>query len=461
MDKTQKTGQESLPPSKDRLPPETSVKEVGSQLPDDSVASPSPVDAKLVRIDRETFPDRPRTSNSPVPSTFENFVHLINSYGIRTRFNQAKKRVDVEIPDVVPSHQNRDEAVLAHLESLAARNDMSPGNIRRYLLALADRNPFDPFADWVKSAPWDRVQRVPSLLATISPVDDYPLAFAALLIRKWLLSILAATFWRKGFRARGVLTFQGGQGIGKTSWFARLVSDLALRDDVVKLGYSWDGGTKDARISAVRHRIVELGELEGSFRKDIASLKSFITETVDKIRPPYARVEAEYPSSTIFAASVNDPQFLIDSTGNSRFWTIPVKAIDYQHDIDMQQLFAELKVDLDAGEQWWLTAEEEAQLAEINNRHLVLTAIEERLAEELDLDRVGQEKLPWLSARQVLAAIGFEKPSNAQFKEANTALRKLLGPSRRSQGVNRWPIPWASDDRMTLRASRDPEAEIY
>lgn len=445
------------PASDEAQPPTANAESMTVEAANDT--PPQPAEDTAQRVHRSAFPHPPRSANKAVPATLENFAYLLNWYGIVVLFNVVKKRVDVRIPGVRPTHQNRDEAVLAHLESLAVLNDMSPANVRRYLLTIADSNPYDPFAEWIQSRSWDGVTRMAKLLATITPADDYPPAFAAVLVRKWLLSILAATFRTKGFRARGVLTLQGDQGIGKTSWFARLVSDPVLRDDVIKLGYSWDGGSKDARLIALRHRIVELGELEGSFRKEVASLKSFITETTDKIRPPYGRVEAEYPRSTIFAASVNDPQFLIDATGNSRFWTIPVKAIDYEHDVDMQQLLAELKVDLDAGAQWWLTPEEEAQLATINARHSVTTAIEARLLDELDLDRVGQPNLKMMTAREVLAALGLERPTNAQFKEANSALRNLLGPSKRSRGVNRWPIPWLAEDDP--RRSEVDDSDLY
>lgn len=225
-----------------------------------------------------------------------------------------------------------------------------------------------------------------------------------------------------------------------------------MRDDVVKLGHSWDGGSKDARLTALRHRIVELGELEGSFRREMASLKAFITEENDKIRPPYARVEAEYPRTTIFASSVNDRQFLLDSTGNSRFWTIPAVKIDYQHTIDMQQVFAELKVAYDDGEPWWLSPAEEQQLTTINNQHRVQSAIEVKIGEALDLTRLDDPGLPRLTANAVLQKLGIEKPTNTQSKEANVALRSMLGESKRSQGKDRWRIPWLKTE---------PTAAVY
>lgn len=427
----------------------------GSQGP----STPTLAYAQAGKLDRASFPDEPRSAQSSIPATYENFRHLIEAVGIRIRFNVVKKRADVEVPGLIVGRQNRDAVVLSHLESLLIKNDMSPAQARNYVLAVADTNPTDPFADWVNARPWDGTSRLPELCETIQPADGYPLAFRDVLIRKWLLSIVAATFVKDGFRARGVLTLQGGQGLGKTTWIGRLVTPQALRDEVIKLGHSWDRGTKDARLTALRHRIVELGELEGSFRKEMASLKAFITEENDKIRPPYGRVEAEYPRSTIFAASVNDREFLLDTTGNSRFWTIPAKRIDYHHAVDMQQVFAELKARLEAGDQWWLTGEEETELEGVNRQHRLLSAVEARIEDALDLDLVGRDNLPRLTATQVLKALGIDKPTNAQSKEANVALRVLLGEPRRSKGNNWWRVPWRKVD--TSANVYDPAAVEY
>lgn len=410
------------------------------------------------KLDRAGFPDQPRSARSSVPATIENFRHVMDASNIKVRFNTVKKRAEVDVPGLQIGRQNRDAVILSHLESLVIRNDMSPAQARQYLLVLADANPFDPFANWVNSKRWDEKSRLDEICETIVPASDYSLQFRDVLVRKWLLSIVAATFKKQGFRARGVLTLQGEQGLGKTSWIASLVAPPVLREDVIKLGHSWDGGSKDARLTALRHRIVELGELEGSFRREMAGLKAFITETDDKIRPPYAKVEAEYPRSTIFAASVNDRQFLMDTTGNSRFWTIPVERIDYDHRIDMQQVFAELKGKWTNGSQWWLTPEEESTLSTINHQHRLQSAIEVRIEEALNPDRVGDAGLPRLTANEVLKVLGYEKPTNGQSKEANVALRALLGESRKVNGYNRWSIPWRETE-PTGAAHQDADDE--
>lgn len=440
------------------------------QPPDDIAAAPPPTPerkfaphgrAPLKQINPLDFPDPPDTASGALRGTADNLGYLLDCYGITARFNVLKKRPDIVVPGLRTTGENRDAVVLTHIEDLAIRHRMPPARVAVHLLALADRNPFDPMADWIDSKPWDGTDRLPLIYATITPQDDYPIEFRDVLIRKWLLSIVAATFQPHGFRARGALTFQGDQGIGKTSWFKRLVSEPQLRDQAIKLGHSWDGGSKDAKLTAIRHRIVEWGELEGSFRREVASLKSFITEDFDKLRPPYARIEAEYPRRTVFGASVNENDFLIDATGNSRFWTIAVAKIDYSHDVDMQQVFAQLKVAFEAGARWWLDPAQEQQLEAVNRQHRNHGAIGSMINEALDLTLMGSASCVRESTRSVLRKLGLERPTNPQSKEATATLRELLGPSKRYQGVPKWNVPWKEVDTRANSGPLKPQDRPY
>jgi predicted P-loop ATPase len=247
-----------------------------------------------------------------------------------------------------------------------------------------------------------------------------------------------------GFSARGVLTLQGPQGIGKTSWIRSLITLPMLRDTAILLGHHLDAGNKDSIITAVSHWIVELGELDSSFKKDIARLKGFITGSSDKVRRPYAMVDSEYQRRAVFCATVNEQNFLVDTTGNSRWWTVPVTAINYEHDIDMQQVFAQLAIDLDKGAQWWLTPEEEALLTEQNREHRAVNVIEEKLLQEFDRE-IPPEKWPYLSAIQVLRRIGYDRPTNPQCRECGTVLRDQLGEPKKINGSMKWRVPLQED----------------
>lgn len=209
---------------------------------------------------------------------------------------------------------------------------------------------------------------------------------------------------------------------------------------MVKLGHHLDASNKDSILSAISFAIVELGELDSSLKNDVARLKGFLTDDYDRVRRPYGKRESSFPRRTVFAASVNEQQFLKDSTGNTRFWTLPVVSIDHTHEIDTQQLFAQLAIEVEAGEQWWLTKAENAKLEEMNAAHQSVSPIMEKLAVLIDRDRIGAPGINALTATEVVEMLEMP-PTMANAREAGAALRSLLGPHKRINGINRWRVP--------------------
>ena len=152
---------------------------------------------------------------------------------------------------------------------------------------------------------------------------------------------------------------------------------------------------------------------------------------------------------TVFCASVNDENFLVDPTGNTRFWTIPVASIDYLHIVDMQQLFAQLLIDIQSGAQWWLTQEEDELLELQNRKHRAVSALRERVLGLIDTDAVdamrsGRVFTPPPAAMtciDFLAKVGIESATNAQCQECGAILRELLGDPKKIRGLMKWRIP--------------------
>jgi putative DNA primase/helicase len=287
-------------------------------------------------------------------------------------------------------------------------------------------------ADWIQSKPWDGTTRLGELFATVQAGMDVRLKNT--LIYRWMLSAVAAIFVPHGFKARGVLVFTGRQGIGKTTWIKSLVPEEM---GLVLEGATLDPNNKDTVINAVAHWLVELGELDATFRKaDIARLKSFLTMANDKLRRPYDRVESEYQRRTVFFASVNESQYLVDDTGNSRWWTVPVTSIDYKHGLDMQQIWAELYFHFKVkNAQWWLTPAEEDQLAALNLEHENTDPIEEKILRAFDWSGEGF-RTDLMTASEVLMAIGIDQPNKSQATHASKILKRLTGaePERKKNG---------------------------
>lgn len=392
----------------------------------------------MTRLD---FPDKPPTGHTKLPATIDNVAHLLSHEGITVRYNVIKKKDEICIPGHQGTSDNVDNVTLTRIVSAASKHGLPTGHVPGFVQAIADRNAYNPVADWIRSHKWDGVDRLGDVCATVVEQTDYPKALKETLLRKWLLSAVAAVLVPTGFRCRGVLTLQGAQGIGKTSWVKSLVTDAGLRDDVVKLDHHMDAGNKDTILGAISHWVVEIGELESSFRKDIARLKGFLTSDSDRVRRPYDRRESEYPRRTVFMATVNDSNFLTDTTGNTRWWVIPVQSLDFHHGINMQQVFAQLAVDLENGAQWWLSEEEEQMLEALNRRHQTISTIAETLAEYVDLNGFDGPRVASLTATEMLEVMGYKQPTNPQAKECAAALRALLGDSKRIKGINRWKVP--------------------
>jgi putative DNA primase/helicase len=398
------------------------------------------------KLARSGFPHQPAGDRGKLPVTLQNVAYLLSQCGIEARYDVIKKR----------GHFCRGEEALefCDLQSLANQNGLGGMHFPEFVTTLARRNPINPVADWIASKPWDGKDRLAALYATVHVQEAFPAYARDFLLKRWLVSCVAAVLEPTGFKARGVLVLQGEQGVGKTSWIARLVP-APMSAEWVKLDHHLDAHDKDSILGAVAHWIVEVGELDSSFRKDVARIKGFLTNSIDKVRRPYGRSDMEMDRRTVSAGTVNEWNFLVDQTGNSRWWTIPVTKLDFTHDIDMQQVFAQLAVLHGEGEQWWLTGPEEDWLANHNRQHQAVSVIEERLRERIDPDG---KKPRSMTASKVLEEIGYRNPTNAQAKEAGAVLRSLYGPPKKIQGIMKWKVALLDGD-MAMWQAKDEDEE--
>lgn len=389
------------------------------------------------KVDPHDFPHPPTSAGRHPPPTIENLEHLLAQGAFTVRFNEIKKRTEMR-------HADGKAASMNEVVSFALRHGFGTGWIYQFVDEIAGRRRHNPVKEWILSKPWDRQDRLADLYDTIIPTDDYPAGLKDILLHRWLLSACQAALAEGPFRARGVLTLQGEQGIGKTSWIGALLPAGEMRKNYILLDHHLDGSDKDSVIKAIEHWVVEIGELDSSFKKDIARLKGFITNERDKLRRPYGRDVLEYARRTVFAASVNENRFLVDNTGNSRWWTVSARLINWKHDVDMQQLFAQLAEELKGGEQWWLTPAENRRLEEYNLRHRSVSAIAERVLEYVDPESGAEGK--YMTAIQVLTTIGVASPSTAQCRECGAILRECFGPPKRVQGRDQWRVKVRTND---------------
>jgi putative DNA primase/helicase len=311
----------------------------------------------------------PHLSDKMQPlNTRPNLQHMLRNYGITARYNVIKKDMVITHPAQYGSADGARAKAVNTILSLCALNRLPKTEATAFLSDIADDHQYNPITEFIQSVRWDGRSRFDDLLATVTTREGFDRDLLSLLMRRWLISAVAAAAKPSGFWSKGVLVFQGDQSLGKTAWFRSLLPD-SMRD-LVKVDAHIDPANKDSIISAVSHWLVELGELDGTLRKaDIARLKGFVSQDVDQFRKPYGSAEEKFQRRTVFFASVNPEQFLADDTGNVRWWTVPVAGIDYEHRIDVQQLWAEVFSWFVNGERWWLDGSEEKRLEQRNAAH--------------------------------------------------------------------------------------------
>lgn len=363
-----------------------------------------------------------------------NLQEIMRRLGVVMRYNVIAKEAEMLIPGLSFTNDNAGNASLAWLMSECSLFNYPTSNLGSYCLYLADQNVYNPVATWIQSKPWDGVERMQLLYNTIAPVNLDDNDLKETLIFKWMLTAVAAAFSPDGVSAAGMLVIQGDQYLGKTKWFKSLVPDDL---GVLKDGMLLRPDNKDSVKQICSFWLVELGELDSTFKKsDIAQLKAFITSKSDVLRRAYAVKESHYARRTVFFGSVNPKQFLNDPTGNRRFWTIEAASIEHSHDIDMQQVWAEMLTYYLRGDSYYLTPEELDRLNSHNEEFTSTDPVVERITTHLDWSE-PKSLWAWNTVTDILIQIGLDKPTQTEKNAASECIRKMNGDSRKRTGTSR------------------------
>lgn len=380
--------------------------------------------------------------------TIENLADVCRRLGVGITYNVITKSVDIAFPDSCTTIDNEHNVNLAQLKSWCKRFRMATDALQEYVLALADKNTINPVADWIGSKPWDGQPRLNDFYETVQEIKPSRLPdgrrLRDVLIFRWMMSAVALALTDTPLAAQGVLTFTGKGNVGKTEWFKNLVPKEMRH--LTKEGLTLNPADKDSVATCIGHWLVELGELDGSFRKsDMAHLKAFITRTMDDFRRPYARTDSRYPRRTVMFASVNSREYLQDPTGNRRFWTVEVESINARHGMDMQQVWAEV------ADMWrndptglFLRPEEMDALNLHNDDFMSLMPVHERIDDSFEWDYARSRWDNMLSATQITELAGIDRPSQREVNEAAAYVQTRYNVDARKVGkqrVKRWAMP--------------------
>jgi predicted P-loop ATPase len=282
---------------------------------------------------------------------------------------------------------------------------------------VAKGNCYHPVRNYLNSLTWDGTSRLDGWLSLYLGVVPSP--YVAAVGARFLISAVARIY-EPGAKADCALILEGAQGLMKSTALRALAGDF-FTDDIAELG------TKDAALQTRGAWIIEIPELDSMGRVDVSKVKSFISRSSDRFRPPYGKRLIDSPRQCVFAGSVNHSAYLRDETGARRFWPVACERILIEElKRDRDQVWAEATAQYRKGQPWWLdtpelvvaASQEQASRYESDPwEELVARWIEDRPSvsiEEALRECIRKEQASWTQAdknrlARCLTALGWER----------------------------------------------------
>lgn len=200
---------------------------------------------------------------------------------------------------------------------------------------IAFRNAFHPVRDYLSDLAWDGEGRLDDWLIRYCGAEDNDFVRAVGCI---VLVAAVRRIRNPGVKFDEMLVLEGAQGLGKS----QVLNALAVKEEWFTDEVPLAGDGKLA-IEALNGRwIAEAAELKGMRNKEVEHLKAFLSRTHDRGRLAYDRITSEVPRQFIIIGTTNSEHYLMDMTGNRRFWPVHVNRADVEELVrDRDQLWAE------------------------------------------------------------------------------------------------------------------------
>ena len=384
-----------------------------------------------VPISEDQWFDRQKKGSKAL-TTYENFKIMMNFYGLNVGYDVIAKDIIIIGPEVDYEGDLKDIANHALLTSCFELNNLKVSHIDKYVSKLMNSQQVNPVQEWINSIPWDGKDHLSELFNTLTLSPDQDREIAYMIFKKWFLGACRIVQGQIEHFEYVLCLQESIGGAGKTRWFNKLCPKQWQIDGVIL-----DTQDKDIVKQCISNWLVELGELDSSFRKsDVKKLMALLSKSEDELRMPYAAKSAKFQRRTAFFGSVNGKNFLADDSGDRRFWPIAVTAINYQHNIDMQQVWAQVNA-IPATETHWLNTIENKQVINANKMFKAHDPIDDMLSvyfsgEEMSkLAGYTETNMPiqeaadyvHLNVTEILIKAGIERPTKSNLNRAASWLR--------------------------------------
>jgi hypothetical protein len=259
-------------------------------------------------------------------------------------------------------------------------------------------------------------------------------------LKRWLVGSVASVVNDEAVNQTAIILV-GEQGIGKSRWLNRLLPPVLSS---YKFVGTINPENKDTLIYLSECYLINLDELETLRKAEIGALKTVMTMASIKIRYPYDKFPIDVIRRASFVGSINNREFLNDPSGSRRFLVFEVKSIDMNKQIDFDAVFAQAYSLYKAGEQWWFTEEETAEINKRNIQYSVSTYEEEMVTRYCSVGDVAKNDGIWMSSTDIASKIKERdedfKVDNGSVRNIGVALKKNKYPLKKPHNVSEYYV---------------------
>ena len=298
---------------------------------------------------------------------------------------------------------------------------------------------FHPIRHYIESLlEWDGVDRITELACRVSDNPVWVNGF-----HRWMLAMVAQWMGMPGQCANAVapLLVSKEQGRCKSTFCSMLLPEELQRFYIDKFDITSLSGCEQ-KLSLFG--LINMDEFDRYSTRAMATLKNLMQLKRLNFRKSHRSYYSQLPRIASFIGTSNQKELLTDTTGSRRFLCVEVvKKIDCTMP-EHTQLYAQLKAELLAGERYWFSSEEEAEIQQNNRLFYKQSPEQEIFFKCFRMPKVGEEAV-LLSATEIFCRMQKAFPAAFRGSNASSMGRTLLalGVKRvRTQfGSAYWVIP--------------------
>ena len=220
---------------------------------------------------------------------------------------------------------------------------------------------FHPFLTYMAELPvWDGIDRVTPLAHRVSSAEHWVKGF-----HKWMLGMAAQWSGQVGRCANAVapLLVSTRQGMGKSTFCKLLMPESLANYYTDSFDLNSPAGCEQ-KLSLFG--LINLDEYDKLSSTKLPLLKNLMQMTTLHYRKAHRVQYSHLPRMASFIGTSNRKELLNDPTGSRRYLCVELSEKLDCTPLEHKQLYAQLKAELEVGERYWFTADEEKDLMEHN-----------------------------------------------------------------------------------------------